>query len=1102
MIIRHDPDIGHIFVPNVRARIPGESGGYKVVTNRCGFRSNSEFGQKRGSRPRILMFGDSYTAGDEVCNEDRFSDRLGNLLGAEVQNYAVSGSGTDQNLLTYEKCARSVVADLVIVCVQIDSFHRIQVGHRPIIDRVTGRTLHVPKPFFEISDGELVLRHVPVSLGTTESVGDQSLKKGKKEPELQRRAREVYEWMPALHKALHSRQLNNITSQVTSQFRRLLDIQPYPDITSSDSPGWKLMKAILERFIAKTKPLPILIVPIPTKEFYLHGVRPVYKELFAQLDDPGNGVYVADVSSPLARLPWATRKLLHYEVGCHFTPLAHKLVSEELAEFIRSRGLLKQTSVQLPDEKGRTNADVVAPRSQKATTVLGISCFYHNSAASIIRDGMIIAAAEEERFTRVKNDRRFPHQAINYCLEEAGMDQNDLSAVVYYDNSSLTFERMLHSIMAVDRSSAQDVWTKVLPSWLQTMLRIPHLIREYLHFDGLVLQGIHHRSHAASCFFASPFDRAAVLTIDGVGEWATASMGIGKGNDLRLLKEMRFPHSLGLLYSAFTHFTGFKVNSGEYKMMGLAPYGTPRYVDTILKNIVDVKEDGSIELNLSKFDFLKGHQMTNGAFAELFGGPRREPETRITRREMDLARSIQMVTEEVLLRMAKTVKNLTGEKELCLAGGVALNCVANGRVLREGPFEDIWIQPAAGDSGCAVGAALDVYHTYFDHPRNVPEDRRSLQGGSYLGPGFSDDEIRSYLETYGLPHRYMSGDERKEFLAESLAQGKVVGHFSGRLEYGPRSLGARSILGDPRNPTMQVDLNLRVKFRESFRPFAPAVLAEAASEYFELDHESPYMLLVAPVRKDRCKSAASGCGPADDDLLPIVRQLRSDIPAVTHVDYSARVQTVRREDHPEFYDLIEAFQRKTGCAVLVNTSFNVRGEPIVCTPQDAYRCFARTEMDVLALGNFILIKSEQAPSAGAAPEGLEDEDEREAAAHPPEAFLKYINKLFETSFWPVTGSLRFQKKVLIDDSFQQASSMWVNTSEPSHLPDLFEFPPSLMEHNPKPKAFVEGLTERWLGKESAAELTPMLRQLVQEGFKDTPKAEFDERVSDSVYVMY
>jgi len=801
------------------------------------------------------------------------------------------------------------------------------------------------------------------------------------------------------------------------------------------------------------------------------------------------------------RLPWATRQKLGYELGGHFTPMANRLVAEHIAAFMKSRGLLPAptSSEAVQDLQASARKPVRLPQSKY---VLGISCFYHNSAAALIRDGEIVAASEEERFSRVKNDRRFPHNAITYCLEEAGIAQKDLSAVAFYDNTALTFERICHALMAVDRQSAEKMWLKIMPAWLRMKLHFPKLMRNFLHYDGLVLQGAHHRSHAASCFYPSPFESAAILTVDGVGEWATATIGAGKGNSVRLMKEMRFAHSLGLLYSAFTHFTGFKVNSGEYKMMGLAPYGKPVYAERILEKLMDLKLDGSVELNMQYFGFLRDVQMTNQAFADLFDGPRRAPEGRITRREIDLARSVQAVTEEVMLRMARTARELTGEKNLCMAGGVALNCVANGRLLREGPFENIWIQPAAGDAGCALGVALDVYHSYFGQPRKVRSDGRPAQGGSYLGPEFSDDEIRGYLETQGIPFQKLSGETRNRLLADYLAQGKVVGHFAGRLEFGPRSLGARSILGDPRNPDMQAELNLRIKYRESFRPFAPAVLAERVSEYFEFKGESPYMLMVAPVKQSR-RLPLDDSISADDDLLPVVRRLRSDVPAITHVDYSARLQTVRREDHPVFYDLISEFHQKTGCAVVVNTSFNVRGEPIVCTPQDAYRCFMRTEMDVLALGDFILLKPGQPIWPEGRGEGLENEDVAVVApeSHPPKLVAK-LTRLFDEEFWPAAERLAAKGGVLVSEKFGNKATTWVDANEPSDLRSLFDLPAALSAEDPDPLEFAAELTKPWHGREAAQTLKPVLAHLIRVGLDHPVDVELEEQVSESVYVMF
>jgi len=590
----------------------------------------------------------------------------------------------------------------------------------------------------------------------------------------------------------------------------------------------------------------------------------------------------------------------------------------------------------------------------KKTYILGISCFYHDSAACLLEDGKILAAAQEERFTRKKHDPRFPKCAIKYCLEEAKITGSELTYVVFYDKPILTFERLLLTYLTVAPKGLRS-WLKAMPLWLGEKLHVQKVIQKEIGYDGDVLFTEHHEAHAASCFYPSPFDEAAILTIDGVGEWATASYGIGSGKETRLLKELHFPDSLGLLYSAFTYFTGFKVNSGEYKLMGLAPYGKPRYKELILKELIDVKEDGSLRFNLRYFDFLGGLRMTNKRFGRLFGGPRRKPETEITQREMDIAASIQAVTEEVVMKMANHVFRETGQKYLCLAGGVALNCVANGRILRDGPFEDIWIQPAAGDAGGALGAAFCVWYRYLENDRSVPK-QYDAQHGSYLGPCFSNEDIKDFLETASYPYHSMDVNNKPAMIAEQIAQGKIIGYMAGRMEFGPRALGARSILGDARSQDTQRVMNLKIKYRESFRPFAPSVMEEKASEYFDTNRPSPYMLLVAKVRESRRLAQPS------DDGMPMLERLkvkRSDIPAVTHLDYSARLQTVGNSFKPDYHDIIAEFERLTGCGVIVNTSFNVRGEPIVCTPEDAYRCFMRTEMDVLVMEDCILYKEEQ-----------------------------------------------------------------------------------------------------------------------------------------------
>lgn len=590
------------------------------------------------------------------------------------------------------------------------------------------------------------------------------------------------------------------------------------------------------------------------------------------------------------------------------------------------------------------------------TIILGISAYFHDSAAALLRNGEIVAAASEERFSREKGDSAFPAHAVAYCLNEAGIGMGDVTAVGFYDKPILKFDRILSTYMSIAPKGFSQ-FRKSGPIWMAEKLWIENqLRRELVKYKGPLLFAEHHESHAASAFFPSPFEEAAILTVDGVGEWATSSQGIGRGSEIEIVKEMLWPDSLGLLYSAFTYYTGFKVNSGEYKVMGLAPYGEPRFVQTIYDHLVDLKADGSFVLNQDYFDYLGGLTMTNARFDALFGAPPRVPESPLTQRDMDLARSVQDVCEEIMLRMARNVHAETGQKNLCLAGGVALNCVANGRILREGPFERLWIQPASGDAGGSLGVAQLIWHRHYKGERQADGRSDSMQG-AYLGPSFSDDEVEAYLKRIGAHYQRMERDGLLAETAKILANEQVVGWFNGRMEFGPRALGARSILGDPRSPSMQAQMNLKIKFREGFRPFAPSVLREKVSDYFDMDVDSPYMLIVAPVKEERRVAKA-----ADNSELWGIDQLnvvRSDIPAVTHVDYSARVQTVTRDANPDYHDLLVAFEKRTGCAVLVNTSFNVRGEPIVCSPRDAYACFMRTNIDTLVIGSFMLHKDDQ-----------------------------------------------------------------------------------------------------------------------------------------------
>ena len=604
--------------------------------------------------------------------------------------------------------------------------------------------------------------------------------------------------------------------------------------------------------------------------------------------------------------------------------------------------------------------------NRKLTSILGVSAYYHDSAACLIQNGRIVAAAQEERFTRKKHDAGFPSHAVEYCLRQGGVGMRDVDYLVFYDKPFVKFERLLETYLSYAPKGLGSFLTAI-PVWIKEKLFLRNLLEKAFRQVGSLekkdnlpplLFGEHHESHAAAAFFPSPYEEAVVLCMDGVGEWATTSAWIGRRNQLTPLWEIPFPHSIGLLYSAFTYYTGFKVNSGEYKVMGLAPYGEPKYVKTILDNVVDVKPDGTFRLNMDYFDYCTGLRMTNNKFDAIFGGPPRQAESTLTQREMDLARSVQEVTEMVMLRLANSLHRETGLSNLCLSGGVALNCVGNGRVLREGPFSGLWIQPAAGDAGSALGAALNVHYSYLNQPR-VCQGPSDAMRGSYLGPRFSNQDIESSLQQLEASYERVEDSDLYRRVAQYLAEGKVIGWLQGHMEFGPRALGGRSILGDPRSEKMQSVMNLKIKYRESFRPFAPSVLRERVSEYFEMDTDSPYMLLVAPVAEKRRRAVQ----PDQQKLwgIDLLNVPKSDIPAVTHVDYSARVQTVSPDTNPRYYQLLQEFEKQTGCAVLINTSFNVRGEPIVCTPEDAYRCFMRTEMDVLVLENCLVLKEFQKP---------------------------------------------------------------------------------------------------------------------------------------------
>ena len=938
-IFCYNKDIGHLFVPNLNARIMNENGGYYVRTNSLGFRSDVEFKEKKGDKPRILFFGDSNTAADGVSNNERFSELVGKHFNAEVYNFALSGSGTDQQYLVHQKYAQKIETDLIVFGILVENIERNKVAYRETINPYTKKNVLTPKPYFKLEEGQLKLSNSPVPRITSNS---EEIDPHMVQWAIPRGQESIYKLVAWWRKNRALKPIRNSFKPFIKRLRSLLismSYQPYPDYGKPTSDGYLLMKKIISEFINSVSPTPIIILPIPTYHYYADDAKPIYKHFFNYFHDSAKNVHVLDLLKQMKDIDYDKRQSLCFNQDkSHFSKYGHQVISDFLTKEINNLQILSRS-------KHIKNFETTNITKKNSVYILGISAFYHDSAAALIKDGEIIAAAQEERFSRKKHDRRFPLSAINFCLEKGNIQQDDLRAIVYYDNTSLTFERMLWSF-AKTVPNSQEIWLRAIPSWVKYKLFLPQLIRKKLKYNGNILHDLHHRSHVAAAFFPSSFKKAAILTVDGVGEWATASIAMGEENKITMLKEMNFPNSLGLLYSAFTQFTGFKVNSGEYKMMGLAPYGDPIYVDVILEKLINIKEDGSIDINQNYFNYLNGSAMTNKNFADLFGGPARIPESRITQREMDIACSIQKVTEKIILRMARYVKKFTGAEYLCMAGGVALNCVANGYLLRENLFKDIWIQPAAGDAGSSLGCALDVYHTYFNNPRKLREDGKPLQRGSYWGPEWSVDEIKSFLDSENIKHHIVDYNKRSSLIANYLNEGKVIGHFSGRTEFGPRALGARSIIGDPRNKEMQTTINLKIKRRESFRPFAPTVLAEEVNKYFELNRSSPYMLLISSVHEKRRLPFVRG---NKEDMLETVRQPRSDIPAVTHIDYSARIQTIEKDDHRKFYDLIKAFEELTGYGIIVNTSFNIRGEPIVNTPMDAYRCFMNTEMDVLVL---------------------------------------------------------------------------------------------------------------------------------------------------------
>ncbi len=906
-IIQYNPDLGHKYVPNQFARLKYGNDGYFIETDERGFRNSPLLSIENKT---ILVLGDSFTAGDGVENSFRFSDLIQKELRCNVINLAVSGYGVDQQLLVYERYKDEIKHDLVIIVPHLDDLKRNLVSERIGINKFTGKPSLIPKPYFRIEKDRLVLKNVPVPK-VKEDVNNQSEND--------------------VNEAFVGRTRNYLN-------RRFLNKRIHPEFENANSEEWKLMNKILERLKVSISEKPLLIVPLPYYDSVTYKEKPKFLELFKKHES--SIVHVLDVVSILNEQFSLADNRIFLPLCGHFTQHAHELIAAVIKNF-----LLKIYSFEekVPTSIEKANED-------EAEYILGISCLYHDSAAALIKNGVVIAAAQEERFSRIKHDKSFPVNAINYCLEEGRIAVKSIKAVVYYDIETWTIERVLHNSLAIGNKGSA-FWDKASES-LFNKLKLPSIIRQKINYHGQIFKTQHHISHAAGAFYTSPFSEAAILIIDGVGEWACSTIASGEGAKITIHQQQYYPHSLGLLYSAITYFCGFKVNSGEYKLMGLAPYGKPIYVDLLKENVVDIKEDGSIFLNMNYFSFLEGERMTNENFATLIGGIERTSESEISKREMDLAASIQVLTEEIVVKMANHAYSITGKKFLVMSGGVALNCVSNGKLFNNTQFEDIYFQPASGDAGGAIGCALNWYFENSENPI------KSSQPNPYLGPSFSNDEILAYLETKGIPYNKFINDSRAIQIASFAAKNNIIGHFDGRMEFGPRALGNRSIIANPMDVEMQSKINLKIKFRESFRPFAPIYSEERTKEYFDFDRPSPYMLVVRNVKKDLLTGNKS-TEIISDNMIEIINQKRSEIPAITHVDNSARLQSINEVQNKRFHDILLEFEKIKGKAILVNTSFNVRSEPIVCSINDAYTCFMRTDMDILVLNDFYLVKSDQ-----------------------------------------------------------------------------------------------------------------------------------------------
>jgi carbamoyltransferase len=925
-VIQYDKKLGHKFVPNQTACFKYGNGSYLIETDENGFRNRKNKGLRR--KHRIICLGDSFTAGDGVSNHERFTDILEQTYDCEIINLGVPGYGIDQQVLAYEEYRDRIDHDFVLFTPFLEDLSRNLLKARVGVDRVTGKNVEIPKPYFILNNNQLELKNYPVPKSRKES-SEEIIGSGKttqKKPSVFRQ--EAYK---------AKRKIQKFPKETQRWIRiHMMNRSSYPEIEDTNSEVWKISAPIIGKLKQLCDDKPLIIVPFPFRKMVDRGeTSKHYIGAFKTLEDSNTKVF--DIFEALKKNNSPNTENVFLNICWHFSPSGHQIVANEIGAILKDHYHIPPISTSIEKDN--------------KTRVLGISCFYHDSAACIIEDGKVIAAAQEERFTRVKHDKSFPLNAINYCLEACKTDINSLTRIVYYDYESWTIERVLWNSFQIGEKGL-DFWHEAKKS-LTKKLFLPKIIRNKTSYRGEIEKCQHHISHSAGAYYSSPFDNAAILVIDGVGEWACTTIAKGLGNKIEILKQQFYPHSIGLLYSAFTYYTGFKVNSGEYKLMGLAPYGDPVFSELILKHIIDLKEDGSIHLNMDYFSFQEGDKMVNARFEELFGGPARKEEDKITKREMDLAASIQVVLEEVVIKLAKHAKELTQSENLVMSGGVALNCVSNGKLYDQTAFQDFYFQPASGDAGGAMGCALAWYYQNNQHI----DKKVSQHETAYLGPEFSKDEILAFIDSKDYPYHLLKVEDRAERIAQLLYDNLIIGHFDGKMEFGPRALGSRSIIANPLHREMQSKLNLKIKYRESFRPFAPIYLEEDTSEYFDFDRPSPHMLVVRNVNEKILTEVDALEG--EEDMLKIINQVRSEIPAITHVDNSARLQSVNRQQNERFYDILKAFKKLSGKGVLVNTSFNVRGEPIVCTPEDAYRCFMRTEMDILVLGDFLLYKNEQ-----------------------------------------------------------------------------------------------------------------------------------------------